>query len=319
MNSDFFNMGGDVMLHPSFETAFKKVERLHRRHLETGSGQGLLLTGLSGAGKDTLIEYYKNLHPDVPLEDRTIRKIVSLDTPSAPTVKILVQAMQYQLAENAVTGSAEFQTQRIFRLVKERGVELIFFNELQHFVDRKHEDEMRRATDWIKNFSSTTKIPFVLVGLPRTRRLLEVNEQLRRRCSAGYYIKEFGFETPEEKKLFRGVLRSLREQFPLPCIPLEEEKMAERFHYATNGQFGYINRLSQGAVEAAYMNQDAEIRQEHYYQGFREEVWNEAPDELNPFSDKFVKRKLDQMGEPFAPTDEFYMRKFNIKGKGLTL
>lgn len=302
------------MMHPAFETAVAKVERLHRRYQETGDGQGLLLTGLSGAGKDTLIAYYKEKHADLKREDRTLRRIVSLDTPSAPTVKILVQAMQYQLAQSAVNGSAESQTQRIYRLIRECGVELIFFNELQHFVDRKREEEMRRATDWIKNFSNATKIPFVLIGLPRTRRLLEVNEQLRRRCSARFHMKEFGYQTTEERMLFKGVLKSLQSEFPLPCVPLP--RIAKRVYFATNGLFGYITRLTQGAVEAAFERGDAEIRFDHFYYGFQSEIWNEAPDELNPFSEKFVMRKLDRSGEPFAPTDEFYIPQFSGRGKG---
>lgn len=316
-SNSFYSMRRDVVLHPAFKTAVSKIEQLHLRHKETGDSKNLLLTGQSGAGKDTVIEYYTRKHQAFESEDRTIRPVLCVETPSAPTVKSLVQAIQLELSGKIISGSAEYQTQRVYTLVKECGVEITFFNELQHVVDRKREHEMLKIADWLKNYINAVRTPVVLVGLPRIKRLLEANEQLRRRCSASCHLSAFGYETKEEQRLFRGILGDLQRGLPMGCTSLEGQKVAQRIHFATNGIFDYIIKLLEGAVETALARGDKDMQLNHFHQAFIAEIWNGAPEELNPFSEKFVLRRIDRHGEPFCPADDFYVAPQTASAKGL--
>lgn len=319
MGTSKFTLRRDVVIHPSFKTALNRISAIHERSKNIGIASNLLITGESGAGKDTLIDYYSRQYPLIETEDRTIRKVLCIETPASPTVKSLVQAMQLVLAGKIVTGSAEFQTQCVYKLVRECGVEMTIFNELQHFVDRAREHEMRKAADWIKNYINAVKTPVVLVGLSRIERMLQINEQLRRRCSAKCHLHVFGFGTAKEQAEFRGILNELQKGLGMECIPLKQTEIARRFHFATNGIFDYMIKMLEGAFLLAYEQDAGKIEMHHFEEAFCGEIWSDAPEELNPFSEKFVSRTLNLAGEPYEPADDFFMQPRKTAGTGMKL
>lgn len=240
----------DVVVHKYFRNALTKLERVHERSKTIGFAEGLFITGLSGTGKTTLIDYYMAKNQGVEEPDRTTRPILVVETPSAPTAKNLAETIQIALAGNIAKGTTEFQTNRIFTLLKELKVELLIIEEIQHFVDRKRIAEMARVTDWLKTFINKAQIPVVLLGLPRSLQMLQLNEQLRRRFSARCFLRPFGFNDSVQQRGFRAVLKVLEEGLPYKCeASMYGFPMASRLHYASNGLFDYMAKIIDGAVE----------------------------------------------------------------------
>lgn len=294
----------DVVVHKYFRNALTKLERVHERSKTIGFAEGLFITGLSGTGKTTLIDYYMAKNQGVEEPDRTTRPILVVETPSAPTAKNLAETIQIALAGNIAKGTTEFQTNRIFTLLKELKVELLIIEEIQHFVDRKRIAEMARVTDWLKTFINKAQIPVVLFGLPRSLQMLQLNEQLRRRFSARCFLRPFGFNDSVQQRGFRAVLKVLEEGLPYKCeASMYGFPMASRLHYASNGLFDYMAKIIDGAVEITEGSGSDVITPAAFEQAFLDTVWNDAPSELNPFSSTFTYRRLDKFGEPFYCPD----------------
>ncbi|OIQ93095.1 bacterial TniB protein [mine drainage metagenome] len=299
-----YTVRNDVVVHKYFKTAVSKLERVHQRSKANGFAEGLFLTGPSGTGKTTLINYYVEKHHGVEEADRTTVPILVVETPSAPTAKNLAETIQIALTGDIAKGTTEFQTNRIYTLLKELRVELLIIDEIQHFVDRKRIAETARVTDWLKSFINKAQIPVVLIGLPRSLQMLELNEQLRRRFSARCFIRPFGFNDSIQQRGFRAVLKVLEAGLPYKCeASMFGFPMARRFHYASNGLFDYMAKIIDGAVEITEGNESDVITLAAFEQAFLDTVWNDAPSELNPFSRTFIYRRLDKFGEPFYCPD----------------
>ena len=88
--------------------------------------------------------------------------------------------------------------------------------------------------------------------------------------------------------------------------------MAKRFYFATYGLIDYIGKIVDGAVLLALLENSPTIKEKHYADAFKEEVWRDVPEKLNPFSSNSKLRPLVKVGEPFERmTDSFVMKTHN--------
>ncbi len=294
-----------IVEHPYFRDALKKISDLHQRGLQAKVAGGLLITGQTGAGKTTLIEFYRSHFPDHNETDRTIIPVLVVTTPESPTVKSLAEAILIALGDPAATsGTAENKTRRIFKYLKECRVQLIIVDEFQHFYDSKKVSQAKKVTDWLKNLFNIASVPVVLVGLPRSVMVIRMNPQLKRRFSSPFYLKPFGFTTKEEIRDFRGVLKVINKDLPLDSPELHELNLAKRFFYASCGLFDYIAKIIDRAVLIAGEQKQSKLTLKHFSEAFLDEVWRDAPKELNPFYEKAKFRSLTKIGEPFEIWDD---------------
>jgi type II secretory pathway predicted ATPase ExeA len=299
---DGFSIRDSIISHPAFQSAMERIERLHQWHLSSKQASGLLITGLSGSGKSTLRNEYKNRFPDV--DDGTINhiRVLSVETPPGPTVKNLAEAILVAMGDpKSYQGSAEQKTNRIFEFLKQCGVELLLIDELQHFLANGNRSEAMKVTDWLKAFINRAGVPVVLFGLPECELLLTLNVQLARRFSARYYLRPFCFDSDQEKLQFLGILKALESLLPMPSISLSTEEMGKRFYCACHGLMDYLCKIIDGAVQIAFRKQSPSLDIYLFAEAFEEEVWRDAPAEINPFSaEEEDLRDLNMPGEPFS-------------------
>ena len=307
-----FTVRRTIVEHTSFCDTLRRVATLHRRWLDAGVAGGLLVTGQTGSGKTTLVEFYRDFFPRQDLEDRTVTPVLIVTTPESPTVKSLAEAILIALGDPAASsGAAKQKTARIFRYLKECRVELLIIDEIQHFYDTGTKTQTKKVTDWLKNLFNIAKRPVLLVGLPRSVMVVRANPQLKRRFSAPFYMKPFGFEEPTERAEFRAVLKAIHATLPLPCPELHEANLAHRFFIASCGLFDYLAKIIDRAVQIAGEEGHKELTQKHFARAFKDEVWRDVPGRLNPFTPKAVLRPLTKLGEPFEIWDapEQYVNK----------
>lgn len=299
-----FSLRKDIVWHDAFKTGLAKLQQIHERSKTTGHASGLMITAPSGVGKSRLISHFKSLHPPVEEKDRIRIPVLVVETPPIPTVKGLVGEIQIALAGNTIGGTTEFQTHRVRTLLRELKVEILIIDEFQHFVDRKLLNEFGKAADWLKSLINAANIPVVIFGLPRSVQVLEINEQLRRRFSSRYQMRAFDFENDEQRKEFKGVLKGIQKVLPLKCeTNLHEHNLALKFYFASDGIFDYLIKIIDGALEVAETADLNTLTMSMLAEAFVNKVWDECPEHLNPFSEKFINRHLTQSGEPFAPAE----------------
>ncbi|MGO4328763.1 TniB family NTP-binding protein [Cupriavidus sp. M-11] len=291
-----------LIRYPAFSNAMRSIERCHflgRHMLE--EPDCLLITGVSGAGKSTVRKEYSARFPREETDDRTVIPVLGLELPSAPTVKNVAERILMAMGDPyAEKGSAESKTARIITLFRECRVELAMLDEFQQFVDNSGGKIEYKVADWLKQLINATRVPFVLLGLPRCTRILELNEQLRRRFLPRLALAPFSVKTKAESMKFAGVLKTLDERLPF-SVPsaIIEPSVVELMFCASNGLIDYLMKLVSEALRIALCGERETVDIDTLRQAFQSGIWADADPERNPFSPEFIRRPLNKAGEPF--------------------
>lgn len=291
--------------HPAYSEAIRKIAALHRRGRDLKQGGGLLITGHTGTGKTTALDFYRSQFPRYEENHGTASPVLYVVTPASPTVKNLAEAILVSMGDLASgRGSSEEKTRRVYKFLETCKVELLMIDEFQHFTDTARRSASRDVTDWLKNLLSVAHIPVVLAGLPRCDQVIRGNQQLSRRFSSRYNLRPFPYDTPAKQMEFRGVLKLIQQSIPVKCVPLHDANNARMIFVASNGVIDYVAKLIDQAVELARQSSEGEISLDIFAQAFEDEIWRDCPDSLNPFRPGSICRLLTRIGEPFESHDD---------------
>lgn len=287
--------------HRRFKAAMFPIAELHLRRRIHGTGGGLLLTGPSGAGKSTIVRSYCSEFPRQHKADHTYIPVLLVSVPPSPTARSLAGAILEALGRKKVyRATAPEKTTLIYELFAKCGVEMIILDEFHHLFYTPTVTAFRDVTDWLKNFLEDTKVGLVGCGLPTAEHVVNSNEQLARRFSERIRISPFSLEDEEDFQEFRGILKAFGSALPLSAeTPLYEANLARRFHVASYGLLDYVVKILEGSVSAATMAGIEQLGLETFAAGFRNRVWRDVPDRLNPFHFDSPLRAMDRSGEVF--------------------
>ncbi|MFM0498922.1 TniB family NTP-binding protein [Paraburkholderia caffeinilytica] len=289
--------------HPAFALGISAVRRCHRMGRFGLEEPGcLLITGVSGSGKSTLRKEYAKHYPRRETDDGTVIPVLHLELPAQPTIKNVAERILIALGDPLFArGSAETMTARIVTLFRNCRVELVILDEFQHFIDNSSEKIETKVADWLKHLVNVTRVPFVLMGLRRCRRILQGNEQLRRRFSRQISLEPFGIADKRSRRIFDTLLRTIFGSLPVTCVPelTSDGDHIEHIHYATYGLMGYVMTLITASVEIVLEEGRPAIDRDVLGRAFSESIWPEGRGRLNPFHARFINRPLTNAGEPF--------------------
>lgn len=296
-----FKLVLDPLPHRRYREAMHAMAELHVRRRNYEAGGGLLLTGPSGAGKSTMVQAYMGSFPRVHQTERTHIPVLLVSVPSSPTSRSLASAILEALGDKrAHRGTAAEKTARIHQLFLACEVEMVLLDEFHHLFYSPTLNAFRDVTDWLKNFLEATRVGMVACGLPAGEAVVNSNEQLARRFSARIRVEPFAFDQAEDFQEFRGVLKALAPHLPLPTeTPLHESNLARRIHVGSYGLIDYVVKILEGAVSATASAGLDTIDLQTLAAGFRNRVWRDVPERLNPFHPESVQRPLDRPGEVF--------------------
>lgn len=296
-----FKLVIDPLPHRRYKEAMYAMAELHQQRRVHGVGRGLLLTGPSGAGKSTVVRAYQASFPRQHLTERTQVPVLLVSVPPSPTSRSLAGAVLEALGQRkAHRGTAPEKTAWIHELFAKCGVEMVLLDEFQHLFYAPSLNAFRDVTDWLKNFLEDTRVGMVACGLPAAEAVVNSNEQLARRFSARIRITPFAFDHVEDFQEFRGVLKALESHLPFPCeVPLYEANLARRIHVGSYGLFDYAVKILEGGTSAAALAGLDSIDLPVLAAGFRNRVWRDVPDRMNPFHPESPLRPLDRAGEVF--------------------
>lgn len=295
-----FRLPRDPLPHQRFKTGLMHIAELHHAVRAHKQGGGLLLLGPSGAGKSTLVQDYAKRFPPCPKDAGMAVRVLPVTVPSAPTSKSLGEAILMALGYlKAHRGSAPYKLGVILDLFGKCDVEVLILDEFHHLFYAPTVAHFRDVTDWLKNLISLTHIAVVGCGLPEAEAVVAANEQLSRRFSARFNLVPFSLE-PEDFDEFRAILKELQAKLPVACeCPLHEANLARRFLVGSHGLLDYVTKILEGAVAVCARTGIDQIDLPVLAEGFRDRVWREVPDRLNPFHPDSYLRPLDRAGEVF--------------------
>jgi energy-coupling factor transporter ATP-binding protein EcfA2 len=298
---DGFSLRKHLFPHRRFASAMSRIAEQHHYSRSNEVSTGLMVVGPSGVGKSTLIEHYQDRFPRQSEVSRTKIPVLSVGTPAGPTVKNLAQAVLAALGDPAAhRGSAEEKTQRANLLLGCCKVELLVLDDFQHFFYAQTLKDFRHISDWLKGLMDATRVALVLVGLPECENVVRANPQLWRRFSSRVLYSSFALNDEEDFLEFRAVLRGFQEHLPLPvATPLHEANLARRFWFGSDGRLDFVRKVLEASVSIAGATGINCLDLPIYARAFRDTVWADVSERLNPFSLNSIGRPLVKPGEPF--------------------
>jgi hypothetical protein len=295
------------VMSPQADRTLKRLTEIYEDPLGTNTSRGLLILGPSGVGKSTVIdEFVKAVSRDQFVPGKKL-PILVVEIPAEPTKKTVAAALLKALNDpfaDAQSHSAEFKLSRVVTLLSTLRVEMVILDEAQHLVDHKRTSTgVHEAADWVKSLMNRTSIAYVLVGLRTLERLPRANEQFRRRFSAALDYDRF--QLTESKWVhFYTLLKVLHGLLPVPAIDFTTEQMVQRLHHASFGVIDYLDKILDRATWLVKDKGEQGITMAVLSEAFQDEVWNNAPEDRNPFSARFDFKPLIGHFEPFEDYDK---------------
>lgn len=273
--------------YPRFASLLEAIADCHLQGNRNREPECLFIQGETGTGKSTLMETYSKSYPRKITKEGTIVPILSGVVPAGATVKGVASKLLWNLGDPAHSrGSRDTMTIRLIQLIKDCRVELIFLDEMNHFIERDSEKLLKTVSDWLKELIIETKIPLVAFGLPTAELVLSpsTNPQLSRRFSHRRSLNPFGWQHDDGEE-FRTLLHLIETQLPLlENSRLTEKDMALRFYYASDGTIGYVMTLIRNATKLALKQNRERLELDLLAITFEDHIKNDKPGKkFNPF------------------------------------
>lgn len=256
-NAQRIDMVEHILLqHERFNTLRERIDYCARfgTEIETKNPPCLAILGNTGAGKTTLVDTWLANAPLHTMEtpEGSIIPYLYVLVPSSPKKKGAAAAFLGALHDpNPSRGTEWDMIRRVHNLIKRCKVKVIFVDEFQHLMDKDTQQVVHAIADFLKDIINQAHVPMILTGkLGEAEPILEANPQLDRRVGTPLVLQPFEWDRSraETIKEFRTLMRDIDRALPLDLSDLQNEEMAFRFYYASDGYLGWIMEIIREAA-----------------------------------------------------------------------
>jgi len=299
--------------HSAYIEASTRIAQCMKYSVDSPEAVCIALIGQSRTGKSRVLEEFCSQYMAVRTNEGLSIPILTVKTPSKPTVKGLVEIMLRAMGDpRCDSGTENAKTNRLKVLMKNAGTLMVIIDEFQHFYDKGLHAVMHHVADWLKILVDDTKCALVVAGLPSCSAVLDQNEQLAGRFFAPIILPRFNWENSDHREEFIGILGafqdSIGQHFDIPR--LDQDEMAFRCYCATGGLIGYLSYFLRHAVWNAIDANSKVISLKDLGVAQSASVWvsEGIVRGINPFSSKFQIAssaehllKAQEIGRPSPP------------------
>lgn len=243
------NLELTIIAHPQLERAADALAALQARSLVAKGdrrmkARALMMTGESGAGKSTVIEYWQSLNPEVKTPDGIVKPVVVVEVPEFTTKRALVNSIFEALGYSAEKMTAEDIISSIAKKVKLLGVELIILDEANHILQGR---ELNAVSEFLKSLLNRIGAGMVFAGLPGINAIAQSSTQFDRRLAPDVVLTPYDMTNLPERLEFLILMAALEAQLGLPEPSyLDDQNVARRIYTAARGEIGLVMKyLSQ--------------------------------------------------------------------------
>jgi hypothetical protein len=289
--------------HASVTSILEIVEHKANHCALAKRSDGMLVIGETGSGKSHLAEEITRRfkHLSVETEDRTYVPTVLIDAVdtfnSKDFARKVLRALNDPFSERTRAATLSERAHHLFNELQTRVVMIDNFHEIP---EKRGNKSVGHICSWIRDLSKAVPALIVLLGNQNSVPVLEMDPQLRRRCSHRSQLPYFNSSSPKNFLEFAKVVRKLD-----ACLPLAEssdltsDSTLGPLLSATGGIFDYLVKILDEAMRIAVKDQ-----REHIVRGDLEKAFfyriGSAYACPNPFDGEFRPRKLDLVDEPFT-------------------
>ena len=242
--------------HESFQNAVAEIGHTHAMHGTEGAG--MLLMGMPGLGKSSIlasyIKHHLNARDDLESEEGSREPIILVSVPAEPTLKTMIQeiilASGYQ---GSIKGTIGELKQKLDELIVQRGVEMLVFDEFQHFLREQAKSNTRGVVNHIKLLMDKHKLAVIMAGTPPGYRSIAQFEELYQRFAHRQIrLKPFRIDSPQELRVFGNYMSActrFMRKHEVEIVQIANEEMLFRLFLATKGIPRLISHLFRTAIE----------------------------------------------------------------------
>ncbi|MCG3726948.1 TniB family NTP-binding protein [Vibrio cincinnatiensis] len=263
------------VIYPDVQQIFDGLDWIVRRSQFGNFTPSILITGGTGAGKTSLINYYLKHN----FNDNEV--LVTRVRPSF--IETLIWAIdKLGIPYNTRSKRSEIGLQDYFiNSVKKSNLKLLVIEEAQELFECASPKERQKIRDRLKMISDECRLPIVFIGIPTAKLILE-DSQWDRRIMVKRELPYIRITSASSVDVYIDLLEELEKQLPIPVEPeLSDMDTAMRLLAATKGMLGAIKELVGYALELALLAGKSAVTNEDFVLAF--ETIN-GPDVLNPFT-----------------------------------
>lgn len=289
--NDLLARANNALIHyPRFNELHRSIRMCQELSVLAGEPQCMVLEGVTGAGKSTLVRAYSASFPRRETGEGTIIPVLYVETPSPATVKGLAARMLEAMGDPAAQrGTLWSMNSRLVHYGGQCQVQLVALDDFHHLIDRETNRVLAEVSDWLKVLIKEMNKPFLVVGIEgKVDLILQNNKQLSRLFAVRETLEPFQWE-PSDKETIRefalfvkcaeeGLGMSLADEF-------KREEWLQRLYMATNGIVGNVMNLIRFAALLAQQEQATLLTREIMGRAFDTRLRKHVPRSANPFTD----------------------------------
>jgi hypothetical protein len=254
---------------PVTDQLFQLFDEIRRDRESLPEPQCVVLTGVTGTGKSSLLRKYHSLHPERRVNGCLIQPVVSIELPSNSTP---LGAMKHLLiALKDPSGGAGKLNDLVLRAcdqIRKQHVEIVLTDEWQHLTE-SGPVRINKAADMVKQLAKATNVPFVMTGMPTATLIVEQNEQLAGITPHRKTIDAFSYGTVAERMAFRTFLMRVDEALPFATLAgLADPETASKLFETVKGHMRSLMTLIRQAATHAIDRGSQKIEAEDLRHGY---------------------------------------------------
>lgn len=247
-SSSLIKANAALVRYPRFNELHEDIRLCQEMSKLAGEPQCMVLEGVAGAGKSTLVRNYVEMFSRYETGSGTKVPVFYMETPAPVTVKGMASRMLETLGDPAAhKGALWSMNSRLIHYVRACQVQLVILDDFHHLIDQETNRILETVSDWLKVLIKETGIPFLVVGIEgKVELILQSNAQLSRLFAVRETLEPFRWDPRDEmtvkefasfiKYIEQGIGVSLSDELP-------RAEFLHRLHYATNGVVGNVMNL----------------------------------------------------------------------------
>ncbi|MAT96865.1 MAG: hypothetical protein CL608_06955 [Anaerolineaceae bacterium] len=235
-----------LIRYPRFNELHNDILLCQEATAQAGEPSCMVLEGVTGAGKSTLVKAYAENFPPYDNDEGTKIPVFYLETPSPVTVKGMALHMLAELGDPAADrGTLQVMNSRLIHYLSVCEVQLVILDDFHHLIDSETNRILATVSDWLKVLIKETGIPFLVVGIENSvDRILRANKQLSRLFAVREKLIPFSMATADDAHSFYLFLDYAQQAVKMQIEhTLSQDEFLVRMYFATDGVVANIMNL----------------------------------------------------------------------------
>ena len=242
-----------LIRYPRFNELHEDIRMCQAMSRIAGEPQCMVLEGMTGAGKSTLVRAYAEIYSRYDTASGTKIPVFYMETPSPVTVKGMAARMLEVMGDPAAhKGPLWSMNSRLAHFIRACEVQIVILDDFHHLIDKETNRILETVSDWLKVLIKETNVPFLVIGIEgKVELLLPANRQLSRLFAIRETLERFRWDPADEETIrtFAAFVKCAEQGIGMALSDeLSQVEFLHRLHYATDGVVGNVMNLLRFAM-----------------------------------------------------------------------